>query len=181
MTKLIRSRWQFRRLPSKPINRIRENQNHKTTWLKSHVTLRSEPLAVSHQADKFGNNKHCGKSYLLFLICHVISHNHSFKWSCDFIVGIPSPLLTTLLLLVVSGIVLVKIKCFWFVTWSQKTTCLTGYVTLRVETLHSKSPPRHIYYPGAFCSKEKTYLICHMTSYDHVSRGLCDFMHGNPS
>ena len=25
----------------------------------------------------------------MFLICHVNSHNHFFKWSCDFMVGCP--------------------------------------------------------------------------------------------
>ena len=44
----------------------------------------------------------------MFLLCHVNSHNHLFKWSHDFVVASP-----TLLTLAVLGSVIVKIKLFF--------------------------------------------------------------------
>ena len=73
-------------------------------------------LAVSYHSDKFGNNRYCDESDLMFLICHVTWHNHLFKWSWDFIIGSPSPWVTTLLILVASGIVVEEIKHFQFFT-----------------------------------------------------------------
>ena len=73
-------------------------------------------------------------------------NNYLFKWSCDFIVGNPSLYFTMLLTLVASYIVVVKIDCFWFVTWPQKTTCLKGGVTLQVEA------PQESHSSAKFCS-----------------------------
>ena len=75
--KIARSRWWLRRLHSKTINRIRGNQNHMTSW---------ELLRVSHHLDKFSDNGYFDKWNLMFLICHVTSHNDLFKWSCDFMI-----------------------------------------------------------------------------------------------
>ena len=47
----------------------------------------------------------------MFLLCHVNSHNHLFKWSHDFVVASP-----TLLTLAVLGSVIVKIKLFLLIT-----------------------------------------------------------------
>ena len=38
--KMTRSQWRLRHLHPKTVNCIRENQNHKTSWLRGHVTLR---------------------------------------------------------------------------------------------------------------------------------------------
>ena len=48
-------------------------------------------LVESHHPNKFGDNGYCDKWDLIFLICHVTSHNHLFKWSSDFMVGRSSP------------------------------------------------------------------------------------------
>ena len=76
--KLTESPWGIRRLRSKPINRIQENQNHKTTCLVYHP-------------DKFGDIRYCDKWDLMLLVSHILSYNDLPKWSCDFIVGSPSP------------------------------------------------------------------------------------------
>lgn len=48
-------------------------------------------LAVSHNPGKFGENRYYFKCDLMFLICHVNSQKHLFKWSSDFMIGNPSP------------------------------------------------------------------------------------------
>ena len=59
-------------------------------------------------SDKFDDNKYCDKSNFMVLICHVTSHNHLFKRSCDLMIGSPLRQVTTLLNLVASGIVVEK-------------------------------------------------------------------------
>ena len=44
-----RSQWRLRHLRSKPANRLSENQNHKTTWLKGHVTLKVAAYPIKSQ------------------------------------------------------------------------------------------------------------------------------------
>ena len=61
--------------------------NLQTAQEKIKITI----LAASHHPDKLGDNRYCDKSDLMFLICHVTSHNHLFKRSCDFMIGSPSP------------------------------------------------------------------------------------------
>ena len=42
-------------------------------------------------SDKFGDNRYCDLSNLMFLICQDTSHNHLFKWPYDLVVvGSPS-------------------------------------------------------------------------------------------
>ena len=48
------------RLRSKPTNCIEENKN-------------------SHHSEKFGDNRYCGKSDSMDLICNVTLYNHLFK------------------------------------------------------------------------------------------------------
>ena len=41
---------------------------------------------LCHYADKFRDHKHCDGGDM-FLICHVTSHEHMFKWLCKFMGG----------------------------------------------------------------------------------------------
>ena len=40
-------------------------------------------LTISHNPDKFGDNRYCDECDLMFLTCHIVSHKHLFEWSCD--------------------------------------------------------------------------------------------------
>ena len=59
--------------------------------------------------------------------------------------------ITKLLTLVDSGIAVVEIKRFLFVTLSQSFTCLKDYVTLRFKAPHNKSQPSGFLWSKALC------------------------------
>ena len=73
------------------------------------------------------------------------------------------------------GIVTVEIKCFWFATWSQKTTCLK-WVRLWVEAPHSKSP-LYCLMARSLGSRDR-YFVYHVTLQDHVINGSCELTEG---
>ena len=56
------------------------------------------------------------------LFPRVTSKNHVIEGSSNFMVGSSSLYVKTLLDLVVIGIMVVGISCFYFVTWSRKNT-----------------------------------------------------------
>ena len=51
---------------------------------------KSEPVKVTNHPTVFGGYRHCGIEDVMVLVCHVISHNHVIKESCDLIGGSPS-------------------------------------------------------------------------------------------
>ena len=44
-----------------------------------------EHIVVCHYPDKSCNHKHCDSGDITFLICHVTSREHMFKWLYEFI------------------------------------------------------------------------------------------------
>ena len=60
-------------------------------------------LPLCHHPDKFCEHRH-SDSGDMFLICHMISHNHMFKGFCEFKGGSPSQQVTTLPCLVAIGV-----------------------------------------------------------------------------
>ena len=63
------------------ISSNRMGENHLIKALKA---------GASHsKSKKFGVNRHCAKSDLMFLSCDVTSHNHFFKRLDDFMVASP--------------------------------------------------------------------------------------------
>ena len=94
-------------------------------------------LQLRHHPHKLSDNRYCDERDLIFLMCHKNTClNGHYGWKL-----LTLGLHTVLMAL---GIVVVGIKRCWFVTWSQKTTCLKGCVSLRVETPHIKPPPGHV-------------------------------------
>ena len=71
-----------------------------------------ELVVVCHHPDKFGDHRHCDNWDLTFLICHQTSRNHLLKWQCDFKGGSPLPYVSTVLILLASGIAVVEINVF---------------------------------------------------------------------
>ena len=47
-------------------------------------------LAVCNHSNKFSDHRHCGNGDLMFLICHVTSHDHVFKGLYGFTDGTQS-------------------------------------------------------------------------------------------
>ena len=43
-----------------------------------------ELLTVCHHPGKFCEHRHCDSGDIVFLICHVISREHTFKGLCEF-------------------------------------------------------------------------------------------------
>lgn len=119
-----------------------------------------ESLTVSHHPEKFGNNNYFDKWDLVFLIYHITSHNHLLKWSCYFM---PLILITVILDMMASDIVVVEMKHFWFVCWSQKTTCKRLIVSHQLATCNGQKP---------YGSWDVMYLIYQLTSCDHAFRRL---------
>ena len=64
-------------------------------------------MKVNYHLFKFGGHRHCGIENIL--VCHVISHNHMIKESCDFISKSSSRLFTILLSLLAIDTVVVEI------------------------------------------------------------------------
>ena len=48
-----------------------------------------ELLTVCHHPGKFCEHRHCDSGDIVFLICHVISREHTFKGLCEFRVEEP--------------------------------------------------------------------------------------------
>ena len=71
-----------------------------------------EPIMISYYPVNFGGHKHCCSRDIKFLTCHVTSHDHVIKDSCDFMGRSPSQYLTTQPSLVIIGIMVVQITCF---------------------------------------------------------------------
>ena len=80
-----------------------------------------------------------------------------------------------------SGIAIVAIKRFWFVTWSQTTTCLTGYVTLWVESSHNKATFTTFSGHRPCCKRHIADLLFHATLQNHVINRPCGFMKARSS
>ena len=49
-----------------------------------------ELLALCHYADNFCDHKHCDGGDMIFLICHLTTHEQMFKGLCKFMGGNPS-------------------------------------------------------------------------------------------
>ena len=96
------------------------------------VTLRVGSSRNESQADKFADNRFCDDWDLILLI-----FNNTY--------------ITKLLTLVASGIAVVEIKRFLFVTWSQTFTYLKDYVTPRFKAPHNKSQPSGFLWSKALC------------------------------
>ena len=52
---------------------------------------------------------------------------------------------------------------------------------LRFGASHDKSPPYLFGWDISNANGKLTYVFCHVTSCDHMFKGLCDFMGGSPS
>ena len=82
----------------------------------------SKLLTVSHHLTKFGGHWSIEIADMKYLICHVTSQNYLTKGSSDFMSESSSWYASTLPSLKAIGTVVVEI-CFYFNTWSSKTTC----------------------------------------------------------
>ena len=61
------------------------------------------------------------------------------------------------------------------------TICLKDYVTLCVEASCGTVPPFHVSGYRSHPSGDMKYLICHVTSLNHMIEGSSNFMSGNSS
>ena len=65
------------------------NLSHDLTWPPHWESMRIygwELLVLCHYADKPCDHRHCDGGDM-FLICHIISLEHMFKWLCEFLGG----------------------------------------------------------------------------------------------
>ena len=68
-----------------------------------------EPFKISHHFNKFHGHRYCNSGDIIVLACHVISHDHAIRESCDFIGSGPSRWATILPTLVVKDTLVVEI------------------------------------------------------------------------
>ena len=97
---------------SRLANCVRENRNQDLVIKGSFDFKGGSVFAVNHHPNKFRDNRYCDESDLMFLICHMISHNLLPKYSCDFMIGSPSPYVITLM---TSAVVVKEVKHFRFI------------------------------------------------------------------
>ena len=70
---------------------------------------------VSQHPAKFGGHRLCRRGDILFFICHLTSCDHMVGGSCNIMCELPLLQVTILPSLVVTGVVEVKIFCFYFI------------------------------------------------------------------
>ena len=109
---------------------------------------------------------------IMYLICHLISHDHLTEGSCRFMGGSSLQHDTILASLVTTRTAIVEIQCLYFLPRSL----------VIIEVSHGNSYSYHVWWRQPLCSGRGVImiLICHVISQDHGIKGSCDLSDRNP-
>ena len=111
-------------------------------------------LTLGYHTATFGGFRHSGNRDKIFLVCRVISKDHVFKGLCDFMGGNTSICDVT----------------FQDYTWSNGLVTLWKGRQLLIVWSHPARPDGQRHFGSG-----DMFLIYHVTSREHMFKGLCDF------